>query len=362
MADVNISGTQISNLSSTVTDFSVDPKSPDSVQDQEETTHEITKWRQWFGYYKQIPELKKAIDAFATWVVGKGYTSDPDSTVQLENMRGWGEDTFNSIMFNMIITKKIAGDAFAEIIRDPDSGLAINLKPLDPGKIKIIVGRNGLVKRYEYFRAASKNGWEKFKPQEILHLCNDRVADEIHGTSVVEACEDVILMRNEAMKDYRTVLHRNINPLKIVQLDTDNEQRINEFITKWQNMTKDKEVIFVPKGNVEVEIPPTTLQDPLPWIKYLENFFYQAVGIPKIILGGSEEFTEASSKIAYLTFEQVYAREQKELSADLWNQLAIRVEFDTPASLKNELLQSEKKNTGQTGFQQNDFAASVAEE
>ena len=86
----------------------------------------------------------------------------------------------------------------------------------------------------------------------------------------------------------------------------------------------------------------------------MENFFYQAVGIPKVILGGSEEFTEASSKISYLTYEQIYTREITELESDLWNQLAIRLKFNKPASLKNEMLSSEDKNTGQTSFQPKD--------
>jgi hypothetical protein len=163
-------------------------------------------------------------------------------------------------------------------------------------------------------------------------------------------------VRNEAMSDFKKVLHRNINPLKIVELDTDDSTKINEFVTKWETTVKDKEVIFIPKGNVTVTVPPVPLQDPLPWIKYLENFFYEAVGIPKIILGGSEEFTEASSKIAYLTFEQIYKREQAELEADLWNQLGYRIKFKDPVSLKNEMLSSEEKQSGYAvGMQQSEI-------
>ena len=101
------------------------------------------------------------------------------------------------------------------------------------------------------------------------------------------------------------------------------------------------------------------LQNPIEWIRYLENFFYQAVGVPKIILGGSQEFTEASSKVGYLTFEQVYAREQKELEADLWNQLAIKVEFIRPVSLKDNVTQDEAANTGQVGIQPNETEVQV---
>jgi hypothetical protein len=82
----------------------------------------------------------------------------------------------------------------------------------------------------------------------------------------------------------------------------------------------------------------------MPFINYLDNFFYRAVGVPKIVTGGSEEFTEASSKIAYLTFSQYFIREQKELSADLWNQVGIKIKLNTPATLQNELLSDEQKD------------------
>jgi hypothetical protein len=360
MADTDISQTTISDLKSTISAYSISPRETEGAMDQEETYYDNTNWTQWFAYWKEIPELKTAINGFATWVLGKGWAADGRVTALLEGMDGWGEDTFNSIMWNMIVTKKIGGDAFAEIIRNPDTGTLLNLKPLDPGSIRIIANRQGRIKRYEQrTKRGNKTAIKKFQPQDILHLCNDRIADEIHGTGVTEACEWVILARAEAMTSFKTVLRRNINPLKIFELDTDDTTKRDAFITQYQNMTKDHEALFIPKGNAAVTIPPIPLQDPLPWIKYLENFFYQAVGVPKVILGGSEEFTEASSKISYLTFEQVYTRETTEIEADLWNQCAIRITFNKPASIKNELLQSEDKNTGQVGFQPSETTASL---
>jgi len=339
----NIGTTSTSNYTDNLDDYSVDARSTEGPADQFETAWTNTKATQWFGYYKTIPELKKAIDFHATWCVGQGYTADPETQVILEHITGWGEDTFNSICWNMVVNKKIYGDAFAEIIRDPESGELINLKVLDPASIKIVVDRKGILKRYEQVNKTGLKNNLTFEPKDILHLCNDRVADEIHGTSVIEACEWIILARNEAMDDYRKVLHRNVSPLKIVHLDTDNQTKINTFISMWEKTVKDKETIFIPKGNVEVEIPNVQLQEPTGWIRYLENFFYVAVGVPKVIVGGSEEFTEASSKIAYLSYEMQYKREQSEFEKDFWNQVQLKIKFETPVSLKNEMLQSEQK-------------------
>ena len=105
-------------------------------------------WSQWFGYYKTIPELAAVIDAKATWTVGKGFKADEITTMLLDTIKGFGKDTFNTIIENQIRTYQIGGDSYAEIIRDDEDNL-INLKPLDPGVMRHIVNRQGIVIRFE---------------------------------------------------------------------------------------------------------------------------------------------------------------------------------------------------------------------
>jgi len=200
---------------------------------------------------------------------------------------------------------------------------------------------------------------KRFTPDKILHLCNDRVGDEIHGVSVIDACETIILARNEAISDYKKILHRNINPLVIYKLDNDQPSAVTAFKNQLSEMKENYEGLVVPKGNVDIDIPNVPIQNPIQWIQYLENFFYQAVGVPKVILGGSNDYTEASSKVGYLTFEQVYMSEQTELEADIWNQLGLKIEFERPTSLKDETQENEAANTGQTNIQPNDTQAGV---
>lgn len=364
MAEFDISKTTTTDMASKVTTYSVDSERTDGIEtNQNETYWDNDKAAQYLGYYKKIPELKKAIDALAMWTSGKGYQAQSlRLEAILENIIGWGEDTFESIVWNLIVCKKVFGDAFAEIIRDEDNRL-INLKVLDPSVIRIVVDKKGIVKRYEQYEKPNKKGTPiKFQPHQILHLCNERIADEIHGTSIIEACEWVILARNEAMTDYRKVLHRNVVPVRIIEIDTEDTTKRNALITEYEDAINKGEVLIIPKGTVNIKDNTINIQDPISWIRYLENFFYQALGIPKVVLGGSEEFTEASSKIGYLTFEQVYSKEQRELEADLFNQLGIRIKFNKPASIKNELLQSEEKNTGQVGFQPKDTQAGLTRE
>jgi len=353
MAELDISKTTTTDLTTSGADYlySVDAAFLDSPTDQPETTYTFSKAGEYLGYYKTIPELKKAVDALAIWTAGKGYITDSNNMAILNYVDGWGEDTFQSIMENMLIMKKVIGDSFAEIIRDKETGALVNLKPLSPENMRIVVGPDGRIKRYEQISKVKGNKPLKFKPEEILHLCNDRIGDEIHGNSVIAACKWVIDARNEAMADYRKVLHRNVVPVRIIEVDTGNTAKRNALIAEYETAINKGEVLVIPKGTVEIKDTTITIQDPTGWISYLENFFYQAVGIPKIILGGSEEFTEASSKVGYLTFEQVYMREQRELEGDLWNQLGIEIMFERPVSIKENLVENEAANTGQTSFQ-----------
>ena len=363
MADTNIGSSTVSNMTNNVTDFSVDAMQTDAAGNQPETEFSFPEWSKWYGYYRQIPELKSSIDAIAKWTIGKGYQADATTTVTLDYISGYGEDTFNTILKNMIIVRQIAGDAFSEIIRESETGELINIKPLDTGSMKIIVNEKGLIKRYEQVSKNNKPN-KKFEPQDILHLTKGRVADEIRGISVVEAVEEIILMRNESMEDWKRVMHRNVYPFKIWHLDTDDQSKINEFIAKVEKTVNDKENIFIPKGNVEVEIPAVASNatlNPMPWIEYLSSFFFQAVGIPQIILGGSQEFTEATAKIAYLAFQQSVEDEQRDIEAQLWAQLALRIKLEFPASLENELLSDEKKDKTQGAIQPNDTTAGVGQ-
>jgi len=357
MADTDITQAVVSDMTNNVDDYSVATTSTDGVQDQNETTWVNSNWGQQLGYFMKIPELNRAITALAIWTAGKGYSTDTSTQVLLDGITGWGEETFNQILVNMIKTKKIGGDAFAEIIRNPDTGTLLNIKVLDPSVMRIVLNRQGVIIRYEQL-SKIKKPVKKFEPHEILHLTNDRIADNTHGTSIIDICEDVILARNQAMADWKKVLHRNVVPVRIIEADTDNVTKIAKLKSQYEEAINKGEVLIVPKGNVEIKDSNPVLQDSLSTIRYYENFFYQAVGIPKVI-ASSEDFTESSSKIGFLTFEPVYTYEQTLLEGDLWAQLAIKVKFNRPPSLGGDLARDEGKDPN--AIQPNDTQAGVGQ-
>lgn len=349
MAKNQIDNSVASNLSNQITDYSVSSAKTDGISKSEETTWENLTWAQNYGYYKEIPEIAAVIDALATWTVGKGFMADDQTTLLLDGIKGFGKDTFNTILENMIRTMHISGDSFAEIIRD-DNGNFINLKPLDPETIKIHVNGNGIITKYTQFSKVNRKTENTFKPEELFHLARNRVADQIHGTSMVERLAWIILAKNEAMQDTRKLFHRYVVPRWIIKLNTDNSSEISAFKTKMDKANADGENMYVPMDSVELEqqtIAPNSTLNPLSWIESLDEKFYQAARVPKIIVGGTGGITEAAVKIAYLAFQQTIEEEQLFIEEQVGLQLGIAINLEFPASLENEILAANQKDGAQ---------------
>lgn len=346
MAQNLIDSTRSGAQADTFTDYSVDGLNTDAATGETEYEWINSNASQYLGYYKTIPELKIAIDTKARWTVGKGYESPVFSQLILDSINGFGKDTFNSILYNMIREYNIYGDAFAEIIKNKNNQI-INLKPLDPSSIKIVFDKRGLVKRYEQISKNKNGGVKKFEPEEIFHLSNGRIADEVHGISVIDACEWIILARNEAMTDFKKLLHRNIYPVRVWKLDTDIPSQIETFKAKVAASKGEGEDIFIPKGTVETELvglPENSSISPIAWINLLNQYFYQAVGVPQIVIGGAQELTQTAAQIAYLSFEQVIEQEQLYVEEQVLHQLNLEINLEFPASLQNNVLSDNRKD------------------
>jgi len=334
-----------SDLATVMTDYSVPAEETDGIDGVTETVWDNEKWSQYLGYYKQIPELASVIDAKATWTVGKGFKAKPETELILDTVKGYGKDTFNTILENMIRTYNIGGDSFCEVIRDDEDNL-INLKPLDPSSIRIIANKKGRITGYKRLNKGKVTG-KLIEAEDIFHLARNRVADEIHGVSMVQRLEWIILAKNEAMQDNKTLLHRYVTPRWIIKLATDKESEILAFKTKMDAANAGGENMYVPQDSVELEamaVAPNSTLSPLAWIESLDDKFYEAAQVPKIIVGGVGGITEAAVKIAYLAFQQTIEEEQLFIEEQVLNQLNIEIELEFPASLENEMISDNKKD------------------
>jgi len=369
---LDINKSEVGDMTNNVTDFSVDTASTDGAQNQPETIWTNTKYPQYLGYYKNIPEVKSTINTKSKWILGEGVQADAQTMKILNSWRGWGKDTKNTLIQNMSRVTDVGGDFFAEIIRDEtvfrkiltwfgvvNKGKPVNLKPLDPAKIAIVANSAGMIKRYEQISQVEGVKNKEIKSENMFHLAQDRFADEIHGTGIIGAIEKIILMRNEAMEDIKTVFHRYVKPLWIWQLDTDDATKIAAFKAKADLTVENSENIYIPKGAAEAErvsVPQFSTLDPLPWIRDLTDYFYQATNTPDVIVGSAKQTVEASAKILFLGFEQSVREKQLFIMDNFEAQLGLKIKLEFPTPIEEEITKDEKKD-GKSNFQKNDTKA-----
>ncbi len=351
--------TQTSTIDvSSIADYSQDTKSSDAAGAQKENKWTNTNFTKYYGFYGKIGEYKSAINSFATLVIGQGYTASNATKVILEKITGWGEDTILSVLWSMIVVKKFAGDSYSEIIRNPETGTLLNLKPLDPERMAHISDEQGLIERYDYTQFSGKV--EPFNPDQILHFCNDRVINEPHGTATTEAVEWIIEALEEARRDWKRISHRST--IRVLYVEEQDKDRLANLRRDYKEGIKEGEVLILP-GNTkdyqfqDLNLPPVEAY--LAWIRYLGDQFYNQLGINKAAIGGTQDNTEASAKVGLFSNEAVWAREISEVEADLWNQLAIRIKINKQPSMMGSMQTQESKNQAQTGFQPNDTQLNI---
>lgn len=346
MVDLKIDSAVGGSLASKMVAFSVDPVEPDGILDQKETRYTNSDYTQQWAYYLEVTDIQEIIDAKVQWTVGKGYVAEPEMKLILDGIRGNGLDSFNTILENQLAVAEIGGDSFAQIIRD-DDGTLINLKPLNVARMTTIWNRAGIITRYEYNGFTTKDGIRKFKPEEIFHLIRNRRGDETHGRSMINVLNMLILSKQEAIEDQKTLMHWHVKPRMKHRIKDDDPATIAAYKVKSEAAKVAGDDIYEPFDVVESEIlavPANATLNPMAWINYLDAAIYKAGGVPQFIVGGGTGFTDSSEKIAYLGWQQRVEKMQLYAESQVGMQLGIAIELEFPASMQNDLISDEKKD------------------
>lgn len=357
MAELNPNSATTTNFTGVVPDFIVAAKKLDEANPNSDIQHwYFSEAETNFGYYSTIPEIFSAANALATWSVGRGWsTKNLLLKQELDHVSGMGKDTFEQIIWNHEVIKLIVGDAFAEVKRKENK--IINIIPISPERVRI-AHKEG---RIQYYEVWNSKEWRRINKEDMLHSSNKRIGDQIHGTSQIDACKWIIDARNEALKDGRLIQNRS-KALGIAYYKTDNAGKIAYANSQIEKAVANGEMVGLPEGTVEIrEFPTKNIVDRQSWIAYLETFFYQTFGVPRLIVS-SDGVSEVGGKMGHVIFETVYAKEQRDLEGDLWNQQAIKITFNRPPSLGGLIEQEENKNSGMTSIQPNDVSATMQRE
>jgi hypothetical protein len=359
MAQMDISKTTESSISTSVVNVEPSSKTIDGESGLDETTWTNSNWTKYWGIFNSCPEFKSAVLMKGIWNVGKGYEADERTKVILSLITGWGKDTFDDIIFNMDVIRKIGGDSYAERIKDPETGILLNLKPLDPSTMTHVVGKDGILKRFEQRTADGKI--IKFKPEDIFYLSNNRLGNQIHGISVIESLQKTIFAEYENFDDMMKQMHLQSRPLIIFKLKTDDQTTIDSIKLKMDNsLATGKQAIYVPDDENVVSwevVQVNTSQVIFQWRQDITNKFYRALGMPLIIFGQAGS-TESGGKIEYTGHEQVWEYEQRYLENQIKEQLGLEIDLISPVSLLENLQTDEQKDANQgLNFKPSDMAA-----
>ena len=330
MALQEMQSASTTDFTNQVPDYIVDAKALDaSSPNNDETYWYFDKATENYGYYLSIPEIYSAANNLATWAFSKGYeTEDLLIKIQLDHVRGQGKDTFDKLIWNHEVVKLIIGDAFMEVKFLKDGKIA-NMIPISPERVRLVYGKNGLLKRYDTWNGAA---WKSIKKENMFHSSNKRIGDQMHGTSQIDATKWIIDARNEALEDERTIKHRD-KALGIVYYESSNTTKIAYANTQIEKAVKNGEMLGLPKDVAKIEAYPSrSSEDRQNWISYLENFFYQVFGVPRAMVT-SDGTSEVGGKMGYVIFEPIYGKEQRDIEGDLKAQLQVDITFNRPPSL-----------------------------
>ena len=229
--------------------FTISDQDTDGLNEAGETVYNNENFTKFYGKYKSSTKLKSTIKKWATWVVGLGLTEDTKTPI-LERIRGSGEDTILSVLWNMLIMKKVNGDAYAEIIRDGTT--LINLKPLGPSRITVVFDEQGIITRYEQRSKVKGEKSRILQPEQVFHIVNDRVADETHGDSVV----DSLIWNLEATQAAKEMLDRKIRNsgiLGIVKVASDNDGKLTTLKAPIKEGLEKGTFLIIPEDVLEVQ-------------------------------------------------------------------------------------------------------------
>ena len=295
---------------------------------EDENLYYNRNWPTYNGYYKNHNPVKEVVNKLGVWSVGRGITGEEET---LNKWTGWGKDSAEDIVNNLVRVRHINGDSYAEAVREKTilnlfgklkgKGKILNLKPLDPGKVIHVTDDKGILIRYEYIRKDKIN--QKFDPKQILHLILNRDANEVHGTGDIQSITSYLDKIKQLDDDMSVLFHKFVVPTIMFKLNTDNTTKIAEYKTNMDKALNTAGNIYIPQKAVEHEIVEAKErgQNATEWRKLWVDEVVRSGGVPALIMAQEAGTSEASSKMVVFTWEQVIRNEQKYVETQFKNQL-----------------------------------------
>ena len=296
------------------------------------------------GYYKNHSSVKTVINKMGIWTIGKGNNVKGKGTQKiLDKIIGSGKDNFDEVMKNQVRVRHIDGDSYAEIVGGKGTKL-VNLKPLNPGAVKVYHNDYGMLDHYGY--ELTNGDEQRFEKEEIFHLSLNRNADETHGVGDIESLTVFLDRIKQLDCDMATFFHGYVVPMIIWKLNTSKTADIAQFKADHKIAKESGTDIIVPDKAVDWKLVEAGKNgiDPLKWRQTWVEEVTKGGGVPALIMAIEAGSTEASSKMVYVSWQQVIEDEQNYLEKQIKLQLGLDVTFEFPARIEENLGEDEGKD------------------
>lgn len=313
-------------------------------KETESTTYQCD-WNKWHGIYRKIPEARSTIDLECKWIIGKEITFKKANQKEIaDRIRGNGNQTFRKILMNHLRVSKIGGDSYLEKIRDKANRL-INIKILNPGTIRVEANSKGMIKLYAQIvtnnLTKETKVFQTWQPDEIWHLSNDNIADEIHGIPELEKTYDIMKWKSQCMNITSVIFFRYIAPILEIYANTDDPTELAAIKTLYDTSIKNFENRIIPKGAIDkverVSVPQYSTLDPLPWLKFLRSYYTESSNCPDLIRGKSDEVSLAAGKLNYVGWKEKIIFKQLEFAEEIKANIGFDIEFEEPIEIDVEI-------------------------
>ena len=311
-------------------------------------TQDFWQTKEWTtnnGYYENHSSVKAVINKLKMWTVGKGHNTEKDSTKKI-TMRviGRGNEDFDEVIANQVGVRHIDGDSYAEIVGGKGTALK-NLKPLNPGAVKVYYTDTGMIDHYGYKFTDGRE--QRFEKEEILHLTLNRNADATHGTGDIAVLTSYLDKIKQLDADMAVFFHTYVVPMILWQIKSSKPADIAKFKADHKIAKNSGTDIIIPEKAVGYELiqPGKNGVDPLVWRQTWVEEVTKGGGVPALIMAIEAGTTEASSKMVYLAWQQVIEAEQNYLEKQIKLQLGLDVTFEFPATIQENLGEDENKDT-----------------
>ena len=315
----------------------------DTDRPGESDFYQSTTWTKHNGYYKTHNSVKTIMNKLGMWIGGKGPKAKPNVMKILERIKGSGKDTFEEVIKNAARIRHIDGDSYCEIIGGKGTKLR-NLKPLNPGAMKVYHDKFGMLEHYGYQFTGGEE--QRFEVEEIFHLQLNRNADETHGTGDIQALTKFLDKIKQLDEDMATFFHGYVVPMIIWKLNTSKPADVAAFKADQKAAKNSGTDIIIPDKAVDWDLVEAGKNgiDPLTWRQTWVEEVTKGGGVPALIMSIEAGTSEASSKMVYLAWQQVIEDEQNYIQKQIKMQLGLEVEFEFPARIEENLGEDEGKD------------------